>query len=407
MAKWHPIWIHPGPQNIGIVETQKHLLIIDDNNDTAQMLEDFLTESGFLVAVAFTAEEGLQKISNQRPDLIVLDLYLPDMMGSDLCVRLRNNPSTRDIPVILCTAHQISMMEKMKGFKSGVDDYMIRPFELAELLARIQAILRRSQLKPKTDLLADIQAIITTASPTEPSQPNKIQTPVPSKQPIQNSSQERTPISSPAPTATRSGLQPKELLLRFVEILHDPKNVYSHIKPSIDFFLSVAMVLATPVAASLGRMSEKSGGFDAWIGVFSLGVVTNVLMWFGMAGLLQLTLPFQGLNLRMRPALIMAGLAWAPRLIGALLTSLYSSFALAFGILTEAGRFSSGLDLIPGLQSFSWGKALGYVGIFDIWSMILTVMGVWVATEKKDRKLDPVTIIVGATCLLFGLLTHY
>ena len=106
------------------------------------MLEEFLSGAELRGrAHAYTAQEGLkQSHGHQDPDIVaILDLFLPDMKGSQVCVQLRARKAAQHIPIILCTAHNISQSEKMKGFQSGVDDYLIRPFELSELSARMRS----------------------------------------------------------------------------------------------------------------------------------------------------------------------------------------------------------------------------------------------------------------------------
>src|SRR5689334_6756327 len=116
------------------METPKKILVVDDDRANLEMLGDVLKEHGYAPVLAASAAEATTKILSGAPDLIILDLFLPDKMGTDLCSELRNMPATREVPIIMCTAHQISMEQKMRGFQAGVDDFLIRPFEISELM---------------------------------------------------------------------------------------------------------------------------------------------------------------------------------------------------------------------------------------------------------------------------------
>src|SRR5581483_4948259 len=101
--------------------TQKKIVVVDDNETNAKMLGDYLSEKGYEVSLAFTAQEGLLKVTDVNPDLVIVDLFLPDMKGSQVCVQLRSRRTTQHIPVMLCTAENISPTEKMQGFRSEID----------------------------------------------------------------------------------------------------------------------------------------------------------------------------------------------------------------------------------------------------------------------------------------------
>jgi DNA-binding response OmpR family regulator len=384
------------------VETQKHILIIDDHEDTVTLLEDFLSENGFSISKAFTGQEGLNHIVERRPDLIILDMALPDMSGSDVCAQLRNNPATREIPIVVCTAHKVSLEEKMKGFRAGVDDYLIRPFELAELLARITAVLRRSQTRPKAELLADLQTILSSKSKAIPTPPTP-----PSAPPKTFSTASSSPLpKSENAQSDKKKSQPLGLFQRLWQVLNYPSSVFVKAKYSHDFFTALIFVLTTPMVASLVKVSDVAGGFDSWIGYFSLGIVTNLVMWFATAGLLHLTMPFHGVNLSMRRSLSVAGLAWAPRLVGALFAAAYGLLSI-FGIAVQSSHFTTGIDMFFNVDASSWISVVGHVGIFDLWCAWITLTAVWAISKSDDKKWGPISILIGAICLIFGTLTHY
>ena len=163
----------------------------------------------------------------------------------------------------------------------------------------------------------------------------------------------------------------------------------------------------TPAIASFAKLAQHSGGFDAWIGVFSLGLVIHLIMWFGSAGLLHLVVPFQGVNLPMKRALILAGFGWAPRFLGAILAALYGFAAVTTGWVGDAGNFSTGLDLIPGMPISEAVRIISFVGIFDFWCAAITIIGAWTVCQINERRWNPITLAIGVACLIFGAFTNY
>ncbi len=384
---------------------KKFILVVDDDRVNAELLQTYLSENGFDVSLAGSGEEAQVRIVSKRPDLIVLDLFLPDTKGSDFCAELRRNPATREIPVILCTAHQITFEEKMEGFRTGVDDYLIRPFELVELLARIEAVLRRTQLLPKPELLAGIEAVIQKPAPPEP-RPAEAP-PDPSAFPAWDALDTSFPTDTDGePDFPEEPLQPVTIFRRMGEVLLRPRETFKQLKPHQDFLIALLLVVAAPVVASFSKLSQPDGEFDAWIGFFSLGLVTNVVMWLGTAGLLHLTAPFLGANLSSRRAMIVAGLSWAPRTLSALLAVFYALLSSA-GMAAQGKEFSSGINLIPGLPASAWVDAFSRIGLFDVWAAWLTLMGLWTVCEMEERRWNAATILVGVVCLVFGALTTY
>lgn len=117
----------------------KRIMIVDDEEAIAEFVEINLHRAGYDVVKAYNGEEALLKIKEKLPDLIVLDIMLPDMSGFDVCRRVRMK---HDIPIIMLTAKGEDM-DKITGLELGADDYMTKPFNPWELIARINAILRR------------------------------------------------------------------------------------------------------------------------------------------------------------------------------------------------------------------------------------------------------------------------
>jgi len=117
-----------------------HILLIEDDLDIARLLELDLTEAGYQVALAMSVMDGLTKARELTPDLLITDLGLPDGDGRDVVIRLRKNNS---LPIIVLTARD-DVSEKVALLEAGADDYIVKPFSIAELLARIAVQLRSS-----------------------------------------------------------------------------------------------------------------------------------------------------------------------------------------------------------------------------------------------------------------------
>ncbi len=118
------------------------LLVIDDDAALNEMLTRSLGAQGFEILTASSGKEGIEKALQQQPDLILLDVMMPEMDGWEVCRRLR---AVTDLPIIMLTAKD-SRAEVIRGFELGVDDYVTKPFDLRELELRIRAVLKRYQL---------------------------------------------------------------------------------------------------------------------------------------------------------------------------------------------------------------------------------------------------------------------
>ncbi|MET1080041.1 MAG: response regulator transcription factor [Pseudomonas sp.] len=118
------------------------ILLVEDNRDILANLADYLSIKGYSVDCAQDGLSGLHLASNEHYDLIVLDIMLPGLDGYTLCKRLREE-ARRDTPVIMLTARD-QLDDRLQGFRAGADDYLLKPFALSELAARIEAVLRRS-----------------------------------------------------------------------------------------------------------------------------------------------------------------------------------------------------------------------------------------------------------------------
>jgi DNA-binding response OmpR family regulator len=123
------------------------VLIVEDEETLARTLAEKLRSDGFTVITAADGEEGLEKIREERPDLIVLDIMLPKLDGLSLCRIIRRDTATAHIPIIMLTARGTEV-DKIVGLESGADDYVVKPLALGEFLARVRAVMRRAPGRP-------------------------------------------------------------------------------------------------------------------------------------------------------------------------------------------------------------------------------------------------------------------
>jgi len=124
------------------------LLIIEDERDIVQALEYNLKKEGFAVSKAYDGIQGLKLIKELSPDLIILDLMLPGVDGLEICRQVKKDPKTENLPVIMLTAKGAEA-DKVVGLEVGADDYIVKPFSMRELIARVRAVLKRYGKKPK------------------------------------------------------------------------------------------------------------------------------------------------------------------------------------------------------------------------------------------------------------------
>jgi two-component system phosphate regulon response regulator PhoB len=123
------------------------VLIVDDEKDLRTLLDFNLKRAGYRTVHAANGREALQRAGSQRPDLILLDLNLPDVSGTDVCQQLKADPATQGIPVVMLTARS-GEADRITGFELGADDYVPKPFSVRELVLRVDAVLRRRRQTP-------------------------------------------------------------------------------------------------------------------------------------------------------------------------------------------------------------------------------------------------------------------
>ena len=128
------------------------IFIIEDEPSIIQLVKHNLEKNGFIISSSLNGNEGLKELKKFQPDLLLLDWMLPDLSGIEICKNIRKDNSFKNLPVIMLTAKG-EEEDKIKGLDSGVDDYLTKPFSFNELMARIKAVLRRSNPNTVSDNL--------------------------------------------------------------------------------------------------------------------------------------------------------------------------------------------------------------------------------------------------------------
>jgi CheY-like chemotaxis protein len=121
-----------------------NILIVDDDPTLLDMVQVFLTDEGYKTSTCNNGTKALERIASGGLDLVILDLKLPDVDGYEICKKVRQDPDTEDLPIIMLTGYT-TVEDKIRGIEGGADDYITKPFNLSELKARIEMVLRRVQ----------------------------------------------------------------------------------------------------------------------------------------------------------------------------------------------------------------------------------------------------------------------
>ncbi len=125
------------------------ILVVDDEEDIVNVLVYNLQEAGYEVSSAHNGREGLREIASFKPELVILDLMLPDISGTDVCRTIRSTSTGQQLPVLMLSARG-EEIDRVVGFEIGADDYVTKPFSVRELMLRVRALLRRSETAPAT-----------------------------------------------------------------------------------------------------------------------------------------------------------------------------------------------------------------------------------------------------------------
>ena len=129
--------------------SNKKILVVEDEQDILQLVKHYLGKEGFRPVTAVSGLEALTKVKEEKPDLVILDLMLPEMDGLEVCKRLRSVPDTAMLPILMLTA-KAEESDTIVGLELGADDYVTKPFSPKALVARVKALLRRIECAPST-----------------------------------------------------------------------------------------------------------------------------------------------------------------------------------------------------------------------------------------------------------------
>ena len=139
------------------------VLIVEDEAALVELLSYNLEKNGFRTSIARDGEEAILAIAETKPDLVLLDWMLPYVSGIEICRRLRRDPETRELPIILLTARG-EEGDRIRGLDSGADDYIVKPFSPSELIARVKAVIRRARPIFDKDALSYADIVMDLAS---------------------------------------------------------------------------------------------------------------------------------------------------------------------------------------------------------------------------------------------------
>ena len=134
------------------MSSAKTILVVDDVEKNVKLLADLLTFKGYVVVTAHGGREALEKVEAERPDLVLLDVMMPDLNGYDVCRKIRENPAMAILPVVMVTALDPGQ-ERVKGIEAGADDFLSKPINQPELLARVRSLLRVKALHDELTML--------------------------------------------------------------------------------------------------------------------------------------------------------------------------------------------------------------------------------------------------------------
>ncbi|MBF0187762.1 MAG: hybrid sensor histidine kinase/response regulator, partial [Magnetococcales bacterium] len=140
-------------------QTSSRILIVDDDPINVDILEEMLEETNFIWASVSSGNDALERIPTFRPDLILLDIMMPGMDGYEVCRAVRSDPSSQFIKIILVTGKGL-ISERLTGYEAGADDYLVKPFNTQELLAKINVFLQLGRMEEIDTLRSDLLALI-------------------------------------------------------------------------------------------------------------------------------------------------------------------------------------------------------------------------------------------------------
>jgi len=318
------------------------ILLVDDNQLISNMLMAALSEQGYEVEAAFDANQGYATAVTFHPDLMLIDVQLPDVIGFDLVKIIKNHPELQQVPIIMITGTAHKPEEKVRGFQLGIDDYVLKPFEMTELLERIKAVLRRSQ---------------NARIPVQPASPVAVE-PVPAPAPLSIPAPAITPKPTPILPTKSTVAAPAPAALTLLELLEkillEPEMAYKALGPSrlvLAYWLTSLGLTLLSVLLTAG-MPMKPIIAALWVsGTWGLAIATTVM-----------SCSIMGLHLTWQEGgkfISYAGVPLLFKIIGGLFISILTGLS-AFYFTASPAMF------VPGCP---W--LLQRIDLFEIWSCIL------------------------------------
>jgi len=137
---------------------KKKVLVVDDNRDTVRIIRDALEGAGFIVVSAYDGREALERVREEAPDLMILDLMMPKMSGYEVCNEIRKDPKTKELIVLMLTARS-DIDAKIQGIEGGANDYLVKPVEPREVVSRVRRFLATEGAYQEKVLLERLEAI--------------------------------------------------------------------------------------------------------------------------------------------------------------------------------------------------------------------------------------------------------
>jgi CheY-like chemotaxis protein len=357
----------------------RDILIIDDSELVVSIVEATMIEAGHVLRIAGTAKGGFEQIARKRPDLLILDINLPDMSGHQICERLKNDTATRTIPILMCTALSAPAM-RAAGLHMGADDYICKPFSTAELRERVNAMLRQFSIieeqarktlvvppaaEPTPAFSAPVLAADAVAGPA----------PIPAR-----------PVAIAVPAAPAHKLRPRDLLLHGWRTIQAPAQAF--VVPATPT-IEAAPLIAAAVLGALAHLLVP--GASAKVGRILLALVWPPLLWLLFSALSLFLLSLMGKKPSWSAMRRIWGLSAVPLALSALLTTFY---VVVSGGLPD--DFSAGPLLLAGTVALPPTVTLALAGIdvFQIWAGFLVWTGLKTVPGVSGR--TAATLAAGA-----------